>query len=143
MGDEKKTKAQLITELEELRSRLNQESVSADGETDDERNMRKELRAEIKFIGDFGLIQAQGINLSEGGICFEVEGKIPFEMEFELEGETHEHRANLVWMSQVEQGRCQLGFAFVPPATTETSGLLWLYKELKDWNDPGGEEQQS
>ena len=140
MGDEKKTKAQLIAELVELRSRLTEDSV-VEAEDADDRNGRKELEAEIKFIGDFGLIQAQGINLSEGGICFEVEGKIPFEMEFEIEGETHEHRANLVWMSQVEQGRCQLGFAFVPPATTETSGLLWLYKELKDWNEPEGEEK--
>ena len=108
MGDEKKTKAQLIAELEELRSRVNTEAAIAEADEADERNRRKELKAEIKFIGDFGLIQAQGINLSQGGICFEVDGKIPFEMEFELEGVTHEHRANLVWMSQVEEGRCQL-----------------------------------
>ena len=93
------------------------------------------LRAEIKFIGDFGLIQAQGINLSEGGICFEVEGKIPFEMEFEIDGETHEHRANLIWLSQVGKDRSQLGFSFVPPASSETSGLLWLYKELRELNE--------
>lgn len=140
MGDEKNTKAQLIAELAGLRSRLSG-YFFVEAEDADDRNGRKELKAEIKFIGDFGLIQAQGINLSEGGICFEIEGNIPFEMEFEIEGEKREHRANLVWTSQVEQGRCQLGFASVQPATTETSGLLWLYKEFNNWNEPEGEEK--
>ena len=135
MVDEKKTKEELIAELQELRSRLN------DADSSGTRSQRKQLNAEIKFIGDFGMIQAEGVNLSETGICFEVEGNIPFEMEFEIDGELHEHRARLVWMSRVEQARCKLGFEFMPPATTETSGLLWLYKELKDWNEPEAEAE--
>ncbi len=140
MEDQRKTKAQLIAELQELRSRLNDGDPS-EADSWGSRSQRKQFNAEIKFIGDFGMIQAEGVNLSEGGICFEVDGKIPFEMEFEINGELHEHRANLVWMSQVEKARCKLGFEFIPPATTETSGLLWLYKELKEWNEPEAEAE--
>ena len=133
MGDDKKTKEELIAELQELRSRLN------DADSSGTRSQRKQLNAEIKFIGDFGMIQAEGVNFSETGICFEVQGKIPFEIEFEIDGELHERRANLVWMSRLEQARCKLGFEFIHPATTETSGLLWLYKELKDSNEAEAE----
>lgn len=140
MGDEEKTKEELIAELRELRSRLNDDDPS-DADSGGTRSQRKQLNAEIRFIGDFGMIQAEGVNLSETGICFEVHGKIPFEMEFEIDGELHEHRANLVWMSKVEQARCKLGFEFIAPATIETSGLLWLYKELKDSNEPEAEAE--
>ena len=123
-----------------MRSQLSQNSPDAskpdtDPGPDGARSDRKELKAEIKFIGDFGLIQVRGVNLSEGAICFQVEGQIPFEMEFEIDGDTHEHRANLVWLSQIDDSKCQLGFEFAAPATPESSGLLWLYKELKEMDE--------
>lgn len=137
MQDQKKTKAQLIEELQHLRTRLEDADHGENGSAteSDIRSDRKDLQAEIKFIGNFGLIQAQGVNLSEGGICFEVGDSIPFEMEFQIEGKMHERRAHLVWMKQLEYGGSQLGFRFVPVASPETSGLLWLYKELKELNE--------
>ena len=142
--DSKKTKIQLIEELENLRTRLAELDKENEAEIVAKPSsagcqLRRKLRAEIKFIGDFGLMKASGINLSEGGICFEVEGDIPFEMEFEIDGQKHEQRAHLIWVSQVAKGRSQLGFKFVLPESDETSALLWLYKEL-DLLDELGEE---
>ena len=45
------------------------------------RTQRRALRTQITFIGNFSLVQAQGIDLSEGGVCFEVAEDLPFEME--------------------------------------------------------------
>ncbi len=87
MQDSKKTKTQLIEELEKLRTRLavleKENGAESLAETSgSSRQLRRKLQAEIKFIGDFGLLEASGVNLSEGGICFEMEGEIPFELEF-------------------------------------------------------------
>ena len=95
------TKIQLIEELENLRTHLAELDKEDEAEivADPSRSgrpLRRELQAEIKFIGDFGLMKASGINLSEGGIYFEVEGDIPFEMEFEIDGQKHEQRAHLI-----------------------------------------------
>ena len=144
MQDSKKTKTQLIEELENLRTRLaalekeNEAEVLAE-KSGSARPLRRKLRAEIKFIGDFILMEARAINLSEGGICFEMEGDIPFEMEFEIDGQMYEERANLVWMGQGDKSRKQLGFKFVPSETGETSGLLWLHKELEKLDKLNGE----
>ena len=144
MQDHRKTKAQLVEELQALRARIGGlaepdtdagEQTSGVPEPDEFRSDRRDIEAEIKFIGDFGLTQASAVNLSPGGMCFEVAEEIPFEMEFELEGEVHQHRAHLVWMKPTESGGSQLGFRFVPPASTETSGILWLYKELRELNE--------
>jgi hypothetical protein len=50
-------------------------------------------------------------------------------MEFELDDATHQHRARLVWMKRLPNGRSRFGFEFTnaPP-----SDLLWLYRELDE-----------
>jgi len=46
------------------------------------RSTRNEIETTIQFIGDFGLVKAKGLDLSNGGIGFELEEDIPFDMEF-------------------------------------------------------------
>ena len=48
-------------------------------------------------------------------------------MEFEIDGELHQHRARMVWMQRLNNGRSRFGFQFT---YAPTSSLLWLYKEL-------------
>ncbi len=78
------------------------------------RPQRSTLEANIEFIGDFDVVQAQGIDLSEGGVCFGTSDGLPFEMRFELDGEVHQHRAHLIWMKQQEDGTYRYGLKFVP-----------------------------
>ena len=66
------------------------------------------------------------LDLSNGGIGFELEEDIPFDMEFEIAGNLHQHRAYMVWMQRLENGCSHFGFQFI---TGPTSSLLWLYKE--------------
>lgn len=88
------------------------------GEKIAQRPKREPFHAGIECIGDFDILNAEGIDLSEGGICFELAGALPFEMRFETgendEKETEEHRAHLVWIRELDEGRFRLGFRFVP-----------------------------
>lgn len=128
----KKTKAQLIEELAELKNRLAEltgEPSDKTTETTDShpRSTRNEIKTAIQLIGDFGLVEAKGLDLSDSGIGFELEDDIPFDMEFEVDGDLHQHRAHMVWMQRLDNGRNRFGFQFI---AAPTSSLLWLYKEL-------------
>lgn len=132
MQDSKKTKAQLIAELAELKNRLAELTGEPSDETTETtdshpRSTRNEIKTAIQLIGDFGLVEAKGLDLSDGGIGFELEDDIPFDMEFEVDGNLHQHRAHMVWMQRLDNGRSRFGFQFI---TAPTSSLLWLYKEL-------------
>ena len=139
MQDHEKTKPQLIEELQALRQELaevgkeekNSEPASQTDTTElSTRPQRIELQSGIKFIPDFGLVNAQGVDVSDGGICFESTGEIPFEMEYEHEGESHQYRAKMVWMKQLDNGNSRFGFEFLRGESA--SGLLWIYKGLED-----------
>ncbi len=129
MPEQKRNKSQLIEELNKLKEQIATLEAELAEQTNAPRSERNELATSIQFIGDFGLVDAKGIDLSASGIGFEVDEDIPFDMEFEYEGELHQHRANLIWMRRLENGSSRFGFQFAP---TSPSGLLWLYRELKD-----------
>jgi hypothetical protein len=117
MSDKHKTKEQLIEELQALRRRVERLEETPPGSAADRtaRPVRRELKADIEFIGDFDVVGATGLDVSEGGICFEVRQSLPFEMRFELEGQKQQHRAHLVWARPLPAGGYRLGFRFVPP----------------------------
>lgn len=124
MKDADKTKTALIEELTEARremGRLRAEAAKLACRFPEKerpphpRQPRREIGAEIEFIADFDLVLAEGVDLSEGGICFEVDRDLPFEMRFELDGNRYEKRANLVWVRRQSDGRYRLGFQFIPP----------------------------
>lgn len=77
------------------------------------RSHRMELNTEIEFVGDFDIVKAFGINLSESGICFELDDSLIFEMRFTRHGSVEQRRAQLIWVKNVEGGRSRLGFRFV------------------------------
>lgn len=81
------------------------------------REKRKSLPTPIEFIGDFDLVEAHGINISEGGICFEVQGGLPFEMRFQHQGKTYQKRGQIAWVKKQQDGSYQFGFMFIPPET--------------------------
>lgn len=129
MRDQDKNKDQLINELNELRQRISTLEKQLEDNGKPQRSERNEFSTAIQFIGDFGLVDAKGLDLSDGGIGFEIEDDIPFDMEFEYDGKMHQHRANLIWMRRLANGCSRFGFQFIE---TSPSGLLWLYRELKD-----------
>ena len=78
------------------------------------REDRRRMDAQIEFIADFDIVQAKGIDLSEGGICFEVREELPFEMRFEIGEKEYRKRARLVWLERLQEGGYRLGFEFIP-----------------------------
>jgi len=128
MQDEDKTKQQLLKEVRALRQQLagrNQEpSASVDV---DRRPARRPTKTPIAFVANFNLVHAQGVDVSDTGICFETAEDLQFEMEFEVDGASHQHTAHLIWMRKTESGRSRWGFEL---ASSETSGLLSVHKLL-------------
>jgi hypothetical protein len=84
-----------------------------------ERPPRLPLASDVEFMGDFDVLRARGVNISEQGICFEVHEELPFEMRFDLHGRTQTRRAHCVWVRRLPAGGCHLGLRFVPPKPEE------------------------
>jgi|TARA_B100001964_G_C13661106_1_gene349063 hypothetical protein len=93
-------------------------------ETPAQRSERVELSTKVEFVGDFDILQATGVNLSESGICFDIEETLPFEMRLEWEGEPYRYRAHLVWMKRLPEGGFRVGLKFVPPEQNDQSDLI-------------------
>ena len=101
---------QRVAQLEGERAPVSQQSGA-----DLTRLDRAQFDADIEFIGDFDVVQAKGVNISQGGICFEINGPLAFDMRLDLQGAGGIRRANLLWMKSRRDNRYQLGFEFVSP----------------------------
>jgi len=122
MNDEK-TKDQLIEELEAMRQQIADFKAKIrkfESETKDNsrglilRSPRKEIQADIEFIADFDVIEAKGVNISETGICFELNEDLPFEMQFTNDsGQLCKQRARLIWVKRLPEGGYRFGLEFV------------------------------
>ena len=86
------------------------------------------MQTPIAFVANFDLVHAQGVDVSDSGICFETSEDLQFELEFETEGQAHQYTADLAWMQKVESGNSRWGFRLV---SDETSGLLSVNKLLE------------
>ncbi len=80
----------------------------------DRGSKRTGLRMDIEFIGDFDILRAKGVDFSEGGMSLDTSERLPFEMQFELDGERYRRRARLVWVRRLPDGGYRFGLEFVP-----------------------------
>jgi hypothetical protein len=125
MEDDQKTKEQLIQEVDALRRRVNELESQRDGNSNsmaqenEGRTDRRGIRTSVEFIADFDIVEARGVNISKGGICFATDYDLPFEMRFELDNQIHQHRAHLAWMKRTPDGGYIFGFMFVPSEQRE------------------------
>ncbi len=124
MTEKGKTKRELEEELrtayekiDELESAVSELKLRLEDETKGFlfRPPRRDINANIEFITDFDIIEARGINISTGGLCFDVREELPFEMQFDLKNKLHRYRAHLVWMKRLSDGGYRFGFMFIPP----------------------------
>jgi hypothetical protein len=124
MSDAKKTKEQLIKELQTLRRKLSKleskpvpgkvkKNPAAKGVKPNQRTLRNAISADIEFIGDFDVIKARGVNISEGGICLKLSDNLPFEFQFYRDNTLHQYRAQLVWLKKLPTGEYHFGFKFI------------------------------
>lgn len=116
---EQPNKQELIGELQELRAQVqNLEklmSVMAKGGGIQPRATRRPLDSEIEMIGDFDIIEAEGVDISESGICFDLKKPLYFFMRFPYNGAIIERYARLIWVKQNNKGYSRLGFQFEQP----------------------------
>lgn len=126
MSDSRKTKSELIAELNELRKSIKTLQVKnkraagnkkAPVKKEKPREPRRPIKADIEFIGAFDLIRAEAVNLSDGGISLKISNNLPFEMRYELEGKTVSRTAHLIWLKHTDCGGYHFGFKFVKGET--------------------------
>jgi hypothetical protein len=80
--------------------------------SDELRSERSSLEAQIEFIGDFDIVEASGVDMSDGGICFD--------MKVTTSDWEQIQRANLAWMKRLESGY-RFGFEYVPTSQVQDS----------------------
>ena len=74
VDDDEKTREQLINEVKALRRMVADQDVEGEAEKEKaarpetSRTQRRALRTQITFIGNFSLVQAQGISVRGGGL---------------------------------------------------------------------------
>jgi hypothetical protein len=114
------TKKDLIIELQSLQEHIRriEEKINvcreeSTGNNIKVRSPRLPLQANIEFVGDFDILDAEGMDISETGICFELSVPLTFDMRFVQDGEIVTKRAALIWVKQLENGRSRLGLHFV------------------------------
>ncbi len=73
---------------------------------------RTKFSTDIEFAGAFDIIEAEGVNISEGGICFEIGMPLVFDMQFEKEGDMISRRASLMWVEKREESGFYVGLKF-------------------------------
>ncbi len=128
--DSEKSKEALLDELNRARQNIStleakvaimEKRLNQPAPDPKARKPREQLQSDIEFIADFDVVEARGIDMSDGGVCFEVERNLAFDMRFRLEGEVYEKRATLVWVKRLPEGNYRLGFEFVaePPEGPE------------------------
>ena len=127
MSDMRKTKSELIAELNELRKRVakleNSQKPCAEIKTAPSKTPgarggnRVPLKATIECIGAFDLIKAKAVNVSGTGISFKTSGDLPFEMRYKQNGETVSRTAHLIWVKHTEKDGYYFGLQFVDEKT--------------------------
>lgn len=128
MDDQEKSKAELIEELETMRGAVTNlearvqhlESLRPSSTVVlGEREQREALHSRVEFIADFDVLEAMGLNISEGGISFEMYEDLAFEMRFEINGGVQHHRAHLVWVKKLSSGGYRFGLRFADEGAGE------------------------
>jgi len=116
--DESQFQEKLVSELQGIRESLRdlEKFLIQKRKTEDEglktRAPRQPLKSEVELVGDFDILEAEGVDISDSGICFDLKNSLYFDMRF-LYGEVLvEKRARLVWVRQMEDGYARLGFNF-------------------------------
>ena len=118
------TREQLIGELTELRQQVEAlKATEAPQEMKGSYELRSErssLEAQIEFIGDFDIVEASGVDMSDGGICFDMSGALCFDMKVTTSDWEQIQRANLAWIKRLESGY-RFGFEYVPTSQVQDS----------------------
>ena len=129
MQDYPQAKEDLLLEMDYLRKRLQTleedlERIDADADEAWEllnpREERKPFDGVISFSGDFENVLAHGVDVSKGGVCFEVQRDVCFLLRMKTDEHDVQRRAALAWSQRMGDGRTRLGFEFVQDDDVES-----------------------
>jgi hypothetical protein len=114
-------KEDVLLEMDYLRKRLrgleeDLERLDADADEGWELLNPREERAPydgvISFTGEVENVLAHGVDLSEGGVCFEVQQDLDFTLRMMLGDDDTRRKAKLAWAQRMGDGRTRFGFEF-------------------------------
>ena len=116
----KMTRDELISEVVALRRRAASSPREAGGrEEAAERRAAAQREAcdyEIEFIGDFEVLQAKAVDISQSGIGFTINQPLVFEMRLKKPSGPEQYRADLMWVRGDGRGGSRLGLQFTDHA---------------------------
>lgn len=85
----------------------------SEGEPSDRRaGKRIPVKAEIEFIVDADIIDAESIDVSDVGIGFTTTEPLSVQLRLKLDGKKQQRFAKLVWAQRSPQGGCRYGFEY-------------------------------
>jgi len=84
-----------------------------------DRPPRHILKSEVELAGEFDVLEAEGVDISDTGLCFDLRKPLIFDVRFMYKEKLHEKRCSLVWMKQIDNGSSRLGFHFQEPISQE------------------------
>ncbi|MFT4540486.1 MAG: hypothetical protein ACI841_002130 [Planctomycetota bacterium] len=107
----------LLEEMDSLRIRLGalDRQLAGANPQGQRANERHELRVNLRFLADFDVELAQGVNWSEGGMAIHIDDPIPLMVRYEQAGETITRNARLVRAVRHNDGSQRLGLEFFEP----------------------------
>ena len=76
---------------------------------------RKPFVTDVEYYVAADIFKGVSINISEEGIQLDCASPIEIEMRYDADGETREHRAQLRWVKENEDGTFSFGFKYVEP----------------------------
>ena len=128
MQDIPQLRDDLLLEIEYLRGRLAKletdltefdENASTGWNELNPRQKRKPFEGAFSFSGDFDEVEARGVDLSDGGVCFEIGGDLPFSVQVRCGDRVVERSGSLAWAQRMGNGKCRFGFEFTDLAPEE------------------------
>lgn len=78
------------------------------------RTERKPVRAEVEFYVGDAIMKAISVNVSEGGIRFDMEEPIKICLRMEMDGQLINREAQIVWARRMPTGGVTYGFEYTP-----------------------------
>ncbi|MFT5285435.1 MAG: hypothetical protein ACI8TQ_001600 [Planctomycetota bacterium] len=90
------------------------------------REERKPFVGTFSFTGDFDEVEARGVDLSPGGVCFEIGGDLPFSLQMRQGAKIIERSGSLAWARRMAEGKCRFGFEFTDLAPEEGDDEILL-----------------
>ena len=88
--------------------------MSKNGKSTCQRAERKPVRTDVEFYAGDAIMKAISVNVSESGLCFDMDEPIKICLRMEVNDQLINREAQIVWAKKKPDGGVTYGFEFTP-----------------------------